>query len=308
MADVVTHEVTSLREALFRLGTGDSGASRPGTGDSGPQGVEAIIEYNGLYMNVRSWIDTFLITNISGLDDADVRDTRDTNPGAHGETPGFAFYGGRTVVLQGKIVTRTLWKLRDMQVALRQAFSDLTQELPLIFHGQSVDQDLQVYCRKSQKLEMAEQQTTLNYFERQFSITLRASNPFFTTIFERYAQYLSVGGTYDDIALSTVNKGNFPSTPRMEFVGPITSLQLINENNNEIFKLRAGTVIPNGEIWAFEGQRLYRKSDGASRWSYVDPSSTDFTYNPGEINQIHLTATAMSGSSQVLSWNRDAFL
>jgi hypothetical protein len=94
----------------------------------------------------------------------------------------------------------------------------------------------------------------------------------------------------------------------MNFVGPITNLQLVNENNNEIFKLRAGTVIPNGEIWAFEGDRLYRTSDGASRWSYVDPSSTDFTYNPGEVNQISLSASAMSGSSQVLSWNRDAYL
>lgn len=300
--------VVSLKEAVFALGTGSPSESVPGTRASGPPGIEAIIEYNGLYLNIRDWIDTFLVTNISGIDDADVRDTRDTNPGAHGETPGHAFYGGRTINLQGKICARTLWKLRDMMQALRAAFGDL-DELPLYFHGASTDHSMRIFCRKTQKLEMAEQQTTLNYFERPFSITMRASNPFFTSVNERYLSSETFGtATFDAILFQPVNNGNFPATPRIELTGPMTNAQLLNENNGQLFKLKTGTTIPGGEAWIYSGYRFYRKSDGANRWNYVDPTSTDFTFEPTEFNPIHFTASGLTSASQVQSWNYDTYL
>src|SRR4051794_4427318 len=160
--------IVSLPEAPVALGAGSSVASIIGTKTSGPRGIESQIEFRGLRMNVRDWIDTYLVSHIDGLDDPDVRDNRDNNPDDDGETPFDSFYGGRTLVLQGKIITRTIWKMRDMEQALRQAFSDLSQEYPLIFRTNDVNTDLLIYCKKHQKLEIPDEQTTKNGFERTF--------------------------------------------------------------------------------------------------------------------------------------------
>ena len=163
------------------LATGDPEVIIIGTGESGPQGVEATIEFNGLYMNIRDWIDTYLITGIDGLGDADIRDVREVNPAQDGETYFDAYYGGRTIVLSGKIRAHHIWKLRDMQQALRQAFADISNEKPLIFHAADPGYSLMIYCKKVQSLVMAEAQQ--NYlWERDFQVSLRASNPRFTRL------------------------------------------------------------------------------------------------------------------------------
>lgn len=301
--------LVSLRTALETLGTGGPNRSIIGTKESGPRGIEAIIEYNGLYLNVREWIDTFLVTTIMGIDDADVRDSRDPNPGRHGETPGIALYGGRTIVLQGKLQTKTIWKLRDMQQALRAAFVDLSVENPLIFHGAAPEDDLQVYCRKSQKIEMADTQTTENHFERPFSVTLRASNPRFKSIIRHYAiSNPFSAANFDAIAFSVTNKGNFESEPYIEIVGPMTAPQIINELNGNAIKFTGN--IPAGETWVYDqsGPKLYRKSDLADRWSFVDPTSTDFHYEADQVNPVHLIATGLTSASSLTSWNNDTLM
>ena len=55
------------------LATGDVHDRVIGTGKSGPRGIESVLEYNGLFMNVREWVDTYLVTTIGGIDDADIR-------------------------------------------------------------------------------------------------------------------------------------------------------------------------------------------------------------------------------------------
>lgn len=300
--------LVSLRTALATLGTGDPNESIVGTKTSGPRGIEAVIEFNGLYLNVRDWVDTFLVTNILGIDDADVRDTREPNPGRHGETPGISLYGGRTISLQGKIVTKTIWKLRDMEQALRGAFAPLQQEWPLIFHGAVVDDDLQIYCKKSQKLDMPDAQTTLNHFERPFNITLRASNPRFKSVVRRYNSLVFPGATYDAIGFTVINTGNYMSEPYIELAGPMTTPQLYNELNGNVFKVVGS--IPTGEIWVYDasGPTFYRKSDQADRWSYMDPTSTEFLYEWNQPNPIRFVASGLTSASLVTSWSNDTFI
>jgi Phage tail protein len=300
--------LVSLRTAIATLGTGDPNERVIGTKHSGPRGIEAVIEFNGLYLNVRDWVDTYLVTNILGIDDADVRDTREPNPGRHGETPGISLYGGRTIALQGKIQTKTIWKLRDMEQALRGAFADLSAEQPLIFHANTPENDLQIFCKKSQKIDMPDAQSTLNGFERPFNITLRASNPRFTSVVRRYNSLVFPGSTYDAIGFTVVNTGNFPSEPYIELRGPLVAPQLSNEANGDVIKF-AGTI-PNGEIWVYDatGPKIYRKSDLADRWSYVDPTSTEFLYEPEIPNPIRFTATGLTVASGVTSWNEDTLM
>lgn len=143
-------------------------------------GIENEIEFNGTIINKRVGQDRVIITSIDGLSDADIRDSRENNPGLDGETAFNAYYGGRTIVLNGTIRAGTLGKLRDMQEALKTVFSPL-EELPLVFRGTARDKDLQIICRKSQPISMADTQQTVLDFKREFQITLRASDPRFTT-------------------------------------------------------------------------------------------------------------------------------
>lgn len=184
----MSDSILTLGTPANAIGIGDATQHMPGTKLSGPRGVEAIWEYAGLFMNVRDWIDTILITSVNGIDDADIRDTREVNPGAHGETPFGSFYGGRTIVLQGKIVAKTIFKLRDLQQALRQAFSDISVEKPLYIHTSNPAADLFIYCKKTGSIQMTEEQKTANHFERNFQITLRASNPRFVSFNEAYQE------------------------------------------------------------------------------------------------------------------------
>ena len=126
-----------------------------GTGLAMP-GLDGFYVYNGLLLNYRDWIDTYVFRGIDGLDDAEVRNSANANPGDHGETPGNAFYSGRTVTISGEIRYVHYPKMLDMREALREAFADIQNERPLWIRHPTGDTTLDriVYCRKQGKLEM----------------------------------------------------------------------------------------------------------------------------------------------------------
>jgi hypothetical protein len=189
------------------LTTGDPNYALAGLG-TGPGGVDSVIAYGSTLLNVRDWVDTILITNIDGLGDADIRDARDVNPGQHGETAFAAYYGGRTIVITGKIRAHTLDKLRDMQTGLRATFSDLSGEQALIFKTGDITTDIIINCKKSQSLVMAEAQQTQGRFERDFQVTLRASNPRFLSYLEVVSQAIyGVNEGFTDLSQWTYDSG-----------------------------------------------------------------------------------------------------
>ena len=93
-----------------------------------PRGLECVFEYKGLLLNDRRYPDHYRLTNVTGLDDADVRDSREANPDADGETPFGSRYGGRTIGLQGFIQAGNLNYLRYMWAQLKAATDDLTED------------------------------------------------------------------------------------------------------------------------------------------------------------------------------------
>ena len=99
---------------------------------SSTHGLEALFEYNGLVLNDRRQIDRYKLTGITGLDDADVRDTREPNPDYEGETAFGSLYGGRTITLTGEIQAGNLWYLRYMYQNLKAAFDDVSVERDLL--------------------------------------------------------------------------------------------------------------------------------------------------------------------------------
>lgn len=303
----------SLQSVKAGLGTGDPNDRVIGTGTSGPSGIEGIIEFNKLLLNNRSWIDTYVVTDILGTDDADVRDSRENNPGSHGETPGNAFYGGRTISLQGYIETRTLEKLHDMRQALQGAFSDISVERPLMLHGKNINHTLYSMCKKSQKLDVPEKQETLNLFKRNFNITLRASMPWFVSYIQDYNEWAYNGSSsIEEVIFSPVNLGNFDSCPYIEITGPAINPSIINEVNSSII-LFNGTI-PDGETWVINftlnSPHIYIKGeDQTPLWNIVDGISTSFLYTEfPSSNPIRFTATGLGVNSKVASWHRKTIL
>jgi hypothetical protein len=102
----------------------------------GISGVESEFTYNGLKLNQRLASVTnftrYQVTDIGGLDDADVRDARELNPARDGELALPAYYGGRTITFTGKILAKNVRELRQMQQNLRTAFASLNEQ-PLAF-------------------------------------------------------------------------------------------------------------------------------------------------------------------------------
>ena len=290
--------VASTLEFPYEFGRGQPDDGFAGSGIAGPRGIESVIEYNGLFMNVREWVDTYLVTNIGGLEDADVRDSREVNPGYHGETAFPGYYGGRTITLTGKVITKTIFKLRDMQQALRRAFINLDRELPLVFRAATPDLDMMIYCRKSQSLQMADEQRTANHFERAFLLTLRASNPRFLSSVRVLDELGFSTATYDAVGLSPTNDGNALAQPTIELTGPMTGLVLFNENDGQ--RLSLVSAVPPGEVWVYDTARrmMFRQSDSANRFMYLDVNSDWFEIPPGS-NNIRVTATGLTTASKV---------
>jgi hypothetical protein len=189
-----------------------------------PGGIECPIEFNGLVMNDRSKLEHIRIVSIDGLDDADIIDSRQQNPNDHGETAiDEPNYGGRTIVMNGRIEAQTLRSMRWMKQLMRTAFNDLV-ERPLIFRtGDSVS-DHQIICKKSAPISGPETQGTNLKFTREFQITLRASNP-------RWLSYLreTVSVNLNQTNQIIVeNKGNFISTCRVYISGPAPDMSFKN--------------------------------------------------------------------------------
>lgn len=97
-----------------------------------PIGVPAILEYNGIIFNDRRAADVIRITKITGLDDPEVRDTREENPDRDGETPFDSLYGGRTMTFTGEIKAGNMARRDYLWDYFKTAFDDLV-ESPLYF-------------------------------------------------------------------------------------------------------------------------------------------------------------------------------
>ena len=194
---------------VIGLGGGDPQLATIGTGKSIPPGLEAKLEFNGLLLNDRSVVDTYKVTRISGLEDADIRDDREVNPQQHGETAFDSWYGGRTIAIEGTIRAFNLAKLRDMEQALKQAFADLSQEYPLTFHQHDPDNDVLIMCKKNVPIAMTEEQLNDGIFYRPFLITLRASN----------FRYLALANEFEYVEMAQIDDATQDNTDSYDITG-----------------------------------------------------------------------------------------
>jgi hypothetical protein len=109
---------------------------------------------------------------------------------------------------------------------------------------------------------------------------------------------ISQTAAFNDTVIDVTNLGNFRAQPVITLNGPLTNLQLTNEANDEWMSIP--TTIPNGEVWILdiENRRMYRESDMANRFQYLDANSDWMELEPGE-NPISASVTGMAAASQI---------
>lgn len=261
-----------------------------------PLGLECVIGYNGLRMNNRRWEDTFVVTDIDGLMDAEIRDPRDVNPSYHGETAYPALYSGRPITITGYIRSYTLEKMRDMQEAMKLAFSDL-REAPLIFYHKDPHRSFFVACRKSAPIAGREAQTGFEY-KREFMISLRASNPRILRFHSNSvaATIQSSGG------VTVINYGNFSAEPRITLTGPLTNPRIENSVSG-VFMQFDGSIAAGQSITIDIAKHVIIDASGESQFDMLNIVSGWLELVSGE-QFLNVTADSMDGNASIqVQWN-----
>src|SRR5436305_12229169 len=92
-------------------------------------GLEAVLTYNGSFvMNDLTQPERYRITQMTGHDDADVRDVRGSLAGRDGEYSLPYLRGGRTLVYTGYIEALNFRRLRVMTMAMKTAFATRSEQ------------------------------------------------------------------------------------------------------------------------------------------------------------------------------------
>jgi hypothetical protein len=248
---------------------GDPANSVPGSGEAVPGGVECVFKYNDFVFNDRSVVDKIRVKQIDGIDDADVRDSREDNPSREGETAHNALPGGRTLVFTGTIEAYELQKLRDMIMAFRTAFVDLVEKPLYFITAYDTTKTHYINCRKFSKLQIAEQQTHASAFFRDFQLTVRASDPRFYRAGLKIGTFSGyLGG--DPLFAAGLETGDFS-----EFAGGDN----VTGGTSDITNIVGGS---GGDPEAYEGDRLAKAYiDGGAYNTYAravhepSPDTTD---------------------------------
>lgn len=288
-----------LGATTYELGPGDSQPGHftlPGSGFAVPAGMEAVLEFNGLLMNVQQNVDRYNITSIDGLYDADIRDVRDVRSNADGEIPYNSFYGGRTIVISGTIQTYSVGKMRDMEMALRAAFADLTSEHRLHFRVGDYTKDHFINCKKIASIAGTEQQQ--NYqATRDFQVSVRASNPRFLSYTQNLLDAELPGTMIITPALigNARNRGNYWAQPIYRIYGSSHRATIINDTTNKQFSvgfIEAGDYL---EFDLTQPSPTLRNSHGEPAWEWLNDDS-DFVELQGGVdgsdNQIYYSGDA----------------
>jgi len=291
---------------------GDPNLSITGSGFAVPRGIEAILSYNGLVMNDLTVYDKYRVLSIDGLADADVRDNREELPGDDGESAYDNFYGGRTIVLKVRVEAYELNKLRDMEEALRTAFSTMVNN-PLYFLTGDPEKDHYISCKKSASLTKEEDVSNINFKHfREWQITLRASDPRFYRVKKKFLTTL-VNNYYQTDEVNLINIGNYNTKPIITLQGAMSNIKIINDNANEPFNnitFKDSVSISDGNYYVIDiEKRIVIDQNGNNKINDLDKSSGWLKLYPGS-NRVYLDpSTTLSSSNAQFSFSwKDAWI
>lgn len=275
---------------------------------------------SSLYTVVGVGADFYRILEIDGLGDPDIRDSREVNPSAHGETAFQSWYGGRTITITGRIEAGNLAQLRKMTDDLKTAFGSLDENF-LYFRNTHPEFDAKISCRKNAPINIKEVQSGWD-FRRDFQISLRASHPFFLSgqdlvaeqsfdevvelgfFFDMdfdlvFSEYMSSDGEPIPNAnpFSIENVGNFSTYPVIRIHGPVSTPSVINVANGQVINL--DTTIDSDDYYEIDtSKRTVIDSFGTNRFAQITSDSDWMVLESGS-NLILIGGTSTDSNSRV---------
>lgn len=281
------------------LGTGSPVDRVIGTGDSFPT-FPGFVQYNKLLLNNWHNFDYFHVASIDGVDDAEIRDTRQPKPNDDGEDSYGAYYGGRSIVVNGQIRCYHVWKTDDMRDALKRAFARKNLELPLWFRLGSPQRDRLIYCKKNAKLEIPMAVPTRGVPWVSYMVPLRATDPRIHS-FVRKAANNAIGN------FTIFNEGNYDAKPLIRLYGPCTTMTLTRYHENEPQTIIVESIA-DGDYLDIDSTRV-KDSLGANAYNRYSDDSDRLMLGPGpELNYFDFEGTGLGTNSRVLIQWRDAWV
>lgn len=190
-------------------------------------GIAGLIEYNGLVFNDRRFFDSITITNISGLDDADLRDSREVNPDRDGETAFNSYYAGRQLGLRGYITAGNFFSMQTLWGQLKAAF-DEPVDGPLNFLWQDAVEDWQGNWSQDYAFDSGSA-ATLSSPGAQYLVTTDTSAKRFYYVQRSYVD-----------AEVTINYTNGPGGTNSGKIAAV--MKRIDPNNYLLFSYQSGTL------------------------------------------------------------------
>lgn len=147
-------------------------------------GQHNIFERNGIVLNDLALLETYVVEEVVGFERPDGALSAEVNTSSHGENPNATFWGGRTVTLSGYIRAGTYTTAMKMGEALRVSLAT-RQEMPLKIDtppGSVLTHETYILnCQPADFMidPKAQPSDIRGQFKRAFSVSLRASYPFY---------------------------------------------------------------------------------------------------------------------------------
>lgn len=240
-----------------------------------------------------------VMTEITGLDSPDVRESADDLVQADGGVHGSFYFGRRPVTMSGVLLNPVSADDRNRRMtALMEASNALRSDATLTWTLQNGYEQF-IKVRRNSPLRIT------GAWQKQYQLSLVASDP---RIYSTTLQSANVLGT----AISTehiyaFNAGNTTMYPQIVVQGPVTNPVLRNSSNGGVIELNV-TLSSIEQLVIDTLNRTVTDQNGDSRYSAVDFLDTVWWgLDPGT-NDINFSASsATSGSLFTMYW-RDAWI
>lgn len=235
-----------------------------------------------------------IVTDVTGLDSPEVRESADDLVQEDGGVHGEFFYGRRPVVVSGMLLNPISADDRNRRMTkLMRASNAMRGDGTLTWTLQNGYTQF-VKVRRQQPLRIT------GAWQKEFQLALVASDP------RIYGYDLKQVQMVDGQAYC-VNNGNVGMHPVITLHGSLTNPVINNFSNGGQIKLNY-TISSSDSLTIDLLNRTVYDSTGQSRYSAVDFLNTEwFTLDPG-VNDLHLVADASGTGNMATVFYRDAWL
>lgn len=252
------------------------------------------------------------LSDVSGLDSAEVRDNVDLRTAADGAIHGNFYYGRRIVVLSGYIGSDDA-AIRNTQISrLQRATAAMTGDL--LLRWQTVGGvPVELSMRRSEPLRISER------IPKKFQVGLAAADP---RIYSQSYSTFQVGGgsgtsakqasslvvnprvrTGWDAQMIVQTLGTSPTPPLVTLVGPLNAWEVYNATTNTSIKAVTGSTsnIPSGSTltinYADASAELQTGATVTSWYNRIDFVNSQWTPLAAGPNDLRLFGTGASSST-----------